>query len=211
MHGALERLIEKYPELVVCTPDIERAYATWSASYREGCKTLICGNGGSASDSEHIAAELMKGMIAKRPLPASERARLLAIFPEEGDHLVDHLQGALPAISLVSHTALLTAYSNDVAADMAFAQQVYAYGREGDVLLALSTSGTSPNILHALRIARAQGLRTIGLSGGTGGEMGSLCDVLICVPCSDTVDVQERHLPIYHALCIMLEQEFFGK
>ncbi len=207
----LARLVEKYPELAECVPDIERAYAAWSASYHRGCKTLVCGNGGSAADSEHIAAELMKGMLAQRPLPPSEQAHLRELFGEQGELLASRLQGALPTISLVSHTSLLTAFANDVAADMAFAQQVYAYGKEGDVLLALSTSGASTNILHALRVARARGLTTLGLTGGSGGEMRTLCDVLIQVPCSDTVDIQERHMPIYHALCIMLEQEFFGE
>ena len=176
-----------------------------------GGTIIFCGNGGSAADSEHIAAELLKGMVAQRPLPDAERQRFLAAFPEDGSYLADNLQGALPAISLASHTSLLTAYANDIAADMAFAQQVYAYGRAGDALLALSTSGGSPNVLHALRVARALGLRTVGLTGAAGGAMLDLCDACVRVPCRDTADVQERHLPIYHVLCVMLEREFFGE
>ena len=207
--ATLGRLVDRYPELASCVGDVERAYEMMRESYRHGGKTLICGNGGSAADAEHIAAELLKGMQKPRPLPAEVRARLLAASPEQGEYLAENLQGGLPAISLVSHTSLLTAYANDVAADMAFAQQVYAYGAAGDVLLALSTSGTSANIVHALNVARALDVRTIGLTGKTGGAMATLCDVCIRVPCADTVEVQERHLPIYHALCIMLEEEFF--
>lgn len=207
--ATLERLVDRYPELASCVGDVEQAYETMRESYRRGGKALICGNGGSAADAEHIAAELMKGMLKPRPLPVEMRAQLLAVSPERGGYLAQHLQGGLPAISLVSHTSLLTAYANDVAADMAFAQQVYVYGAAGDVVLALSTSGNSANILHGLEVARALDVRTIGITGETGGQLTPLCDVCIRVPCADTVAVQERHLPIYHALCIMLEEEFF--
>ncbi len=211
MHPTLRRLTQKYPELQPCITDVAQAFEILRRSYQSGGKLLICGNGGSAADSEHIAAELMKGMISKRPLPDVERERLVSLFPEQGSYLADNLQGALPALSLSSHTSLLTAYANDVSADTAFAQQVYALGREGDVLLAISTSGNSPNILNALRIARMRNIRTVGLTGASGGAMSALCDVCVRVPCEDTVDVQEMHMPIYHALCIMLEDEFFGK
>jgi D-sedoheptulose 7-phosphate isomerase len=138
------------------------------------------------------------------------RALLIAISPRDGDYLADHLQGGLPAISLVSQTSLLSAIANDTAADMVYAQQVYAIGREGDVLIGLSTSGNSRNVIHAMHVARALGLHTIGLTGPTGGALKPLCDVCICVPAENTPAIQERHLPIFHVLCAMLEEEFFA-
>lgn len=211
MHPVLGRLVSRFPELGACAGEVEQAFQLLCASYKGGGKLLVCGNGGSAADAEHITAELMKGMVSKRTLSGRERDTLLDAFPEQGAYLADHLQGALPAISLVSHTSLLTAYANDVAADMAFAQQVWGYGREGDALLALSTSGNSPNVLHALRVASVRGLGTVGITGCGGGMMAGLCDVCVQVPCEATVDVQEWHLPVYHALCVMLEREFFGE
>ncbi|HEX8684322.1 MAG TPA: SIS domain-containing protein, partial [Ardenticatenaceae bacterium] len=143
------------------------------------------------------------------PVPEAMRQRLNEMYPELGEYLADHLQGALPTISLVSQTALMTAFINDVAADMVFAQQVYGYGVEGDALIGISTSGNSGNVLHALRVARAKGVRTIGITGQSGGAMLDLCDVTLRVPFRDTTDVQERHLAIYHTLCAMLEARFF--
>ncbi len=210
MKPALDNLLAKYPELSDCKGDVMAAFEMMRDSYRGGGKVLICGNGGSASDSEHIVGELMKGFMSRRPIPETMRSRLIEQFPDDGAYLADHLQGALPAISLVSHTALMTAYANDVAADMVFAQQVYGYGAKGDVLIGISTSGNSVNVIRALQVARAVGMRTIGLTGRSGGKMKGLCDVTIRVPWESTPDVQERHLPIYHALCIMLEEEFFA-
>jgi len=209
MHQRIEAMVGKYPELAECAKEVEEAYRTIKSCYEAGGKLLVCGNGGSAADAEHIVGELMKGFMLKRPIAGSDRDALLRLFPEEGAKLADGLQGALPAISLVSHSALLTAYANDVSAEMAFAQQVYGYGRAGDVLLGLSTSGNSPNVVRAMQVARALGLRTIGLTGRSGGRMRALSDVAIRVPYDATPDVQERHLPIYHALCMMLEEAFF--
>ncbi|MBP1993997.1 D-sedoheptulose-7-phosphate isomerase [Paenibacillus eucommiae] len=211
MNAILFELKSKYPELSQCIPDIEQACEVLTTSYRQGGKLLVCGNGGSASDSEHIVGELMKGFMSKRPLPENERSQLRDHFGDHGSYLADHLQGALPAISLVSHSALISAFANDVAADMVYAQQVYGYGVQGDVVLGLSTSGNSRNVLHALQVARLRGLRTIGMTGQGGGAMKAVCDVTICVPWERTPDIQERHLPIYHALCILLEEEFFPK
>lgn len=208
-HPVLLRLVNKYPELEACIPDIVRAFELLADSYRSGGKLLVCGNGGSSADSDHIVGELMKGFMSKRPLPQQRRDELSAAFPEDGAYLADHLQGALPAISLTSSTALISAYANDVAADMVYAQQVYGYGRREDVLLGISTSGNSANVIRALQVARARGLATIGLTGEHGGRMRELCDVAIRVPWGVTPDIQERHLPIYHALCILLEDEFF--
>lgn len=209
MQPALKELITKYSDLSSCIPDIQKAFDVLQQAYRQGGKILICGNGGSASDSEHIVGELMKGYLSKRPLPESMRQRLVTAFPDHGTYLADHLQGALPAISLASQTALLTAYANDVAADMIFAQQVYGYGMEGDVVVGISTSGNSKNVLHALRVGRALGLHTIGFTGKHSGMMAELCDTTVRVPWERTADIQERSLAIYHALCAMLEEAFF--
>ncbi|WNR43470.1 D-sedoheptulose-7-phosphate isomerase [Paenibacillus roseipurpureus] len=202
-------LISKYPDLSSCKKDIEAAYRELSSSFHSGGKLMVCGNGGSAADSEHIVGELMKGFMSKRPLGAKQRSLLEGANPTDGAYLADRLQGALPAISLVSHSALITAYANDVAPDMIFGQQVYGLGREGDVLLALSTSGNSANVVRAVQVANAIGVRTIGLTGKGGGKLGELCTVTIRVPYNLTPDIQERHLPIYHTLCMMVEQEFF--
>jgi D-sedoheptulose 7-phosphate isomerase len=204
-----DKLTAKYPDLEPCLPDLQRAFEILTACYEQGGKVLICGNGGSASDSEHLVGELMKGYLAPRPVPEAMRQRLNEMYPDLGEYLADHLQGALPTISLVSQTALMTAFINDVAADMVFAQQVYGYGNEGDALIGISTSGNSGNVLHALRVARAKGVNTIGITGQSGGAMLDLCDVTLRVPFRDTTDVQERHLAIYHALCAMLEARFF--
>ncbi|NHN34225.1 D-sedoheptulose-7-phosphate isomerase [Paenibacillus agricola] len=209
MNVTLAEMCNKYPELDVCLPDLEKAFALLKQTYRGGGKLLLCGNGGSASDSEHIVGELMKGFRSKRVLSEAAESAFLAQFPEDGDFLAAHLQGALPAISLVSHSALITAFANDVSAEMIFAQQVYGYGKPGDTLLGLSTSGNSANVKRAMQVAKVQGLHTIGLTGRHGGQMSELCDVTIRVPWDLTPDIQERHLPIYHALCIMLEEEFF--
>jgi len=209
MQRELDELITKYPDLSSCVPDIQTAFDVLQQTYRQGGKVLICGNGGSASDSEHLVGELMKGYRSERRLPEAMRQKLVATFPEHGRYLADHLQGALPAVSLVSQTALLTAYANDVAADMIFAQQVYGYGVVGDVVVGISTSGKSKNVLHALRVGRALGLHTIGFTGKDGGAMVEVCDVAVRVPWERTADIQERHLAIYHVLCAMLEEVFF--
>jgi D-sedoheptulose 7-phosphate isomerase len=205
----IEQLIFSYPGLDVCVADIKAAFNLLRDCYLHGGKVLTCGNGGSASDAEHIVGELMKGYLLKRPVPEAMRAKLLSSNPENGGYLAEHLQGGLPAISLVSQTSLLSAIANDTAADMVYAQQVYAYGREGDVLIGISTSGNSMNVIRALQVARALGLHTIGLTGRTGGKLKPLCDVCIRVPAQDTALIQERHLPIFHVLCAMLEEEFF--
>jgi len=205
----IEQLISAYPELEACATDIQAAFEILRTCYRQGGKLLTCGNGGSAADAEHIVGELMKGYLLKRPIPEEMRLKLASISQQDGDYLADHLQGALPAISLVSQTSLLSAIANDTAADMVYAQQVYAYGREGDVLIGLSTSGNSRNVIYAMQVARALGLHTIGLTGSTGGALKPLCDICICVPGESTPMIQERHLPIFHVLCAMLEEEFF--
>lgn len=208
---AIDNLIKTYPDLEVCRQDLEETCAILKNSISKKGKLLICGNGGSAGDSEHIVGELMKGFISKRPLPDAMRQRFRDAFPEEGDYLADNLQGAIPAISLVSHSALITAFINDVSAETIYAQQVYGYGQETDSLLAISTSGNSANVVRAVQVAKVLGLATIGLTGQKGGKLLELCDVTIRVPRELTHHIQELHLPVYHALCIALEDEFFGK
>jgi D-sedoheptulose 7-phosphate isomerase len=205
----IQQLVFSYPGLDVCASDIKAAFNVLRDCYRGGGKVLTCGNGGSASDAEHIVGELMKGYLRKRLVPEEIRTKLRGVSAEDGDYLADHLQGALPAISLVSQTSLLSAIANDTATDMVYAQQVYAYGREGDALIGISTSGNSTNVIRAMQVARALGIRTVGLTGRTGGKLKPLCDVCIRVPANDTALIQERHLPILHVLCAMLEEEFF--
>lgn len=204
-----ERLKQRYPDLNEALPAISQAAQMLQTCFEAGGKLLVCGNGGSAADSAHIVGELMKGFYLKRPVPAGLRERLMASYPESGAYLAEHLQGALPAISLVSQTSLITAVINDMAGDMIFAQQVYGYGRPGDVLLGISCSGNAPDVLHAFRVARLLGVKTLGLTGRSGGGMLSLCDGLIRVDSDLTPDIQERHLAIYHALCAYLEESFF--
>ncbi len=209
MHNEIEKLIQKYPDLQQSVDTIEKAFDLLVESYRTQGKLLLCGNGGSAADCEHIVGELMKGFNLKRPVDREFERKLNEMYPEDGEYVAQHLQQALPAISLVSHSALSTAFINDVAADMLFAQQVYGYGQVGDVVIGLSTSGNSDNVVKAMKVAKALGLKTIGFTGESGGKMNDICDVCIRVPWKETLDIQERHLPIYHTLCIMLEKEFF--
>ena len=203
------RLLEKYPDLAVLRQDMADAFSVWSTSYQQGGKTLVCGNGGSASDSEHIVGELMKGFRKRRPVDPEFAATLQTVAGSEGEYAAAHLQGALPAISLVSQTSLLTAFINDVGPDLMFAQQVYGYGKPGDVLVALSTSGQAPNIVYALQTAAAVGMNTIGFTGRDGGRMKELCDVCLIAPWQETADIQERHIAMYHTLCALLEDTFF--
>lgn len=209
MNSVFLDLFQSYPELEVCNKDLHKAFLIIKDSYQRNGKLLICGNGGSAADSEHIVGELMKGFLSKRKLPPEKRQLFRSQFGEDGDFLSEHLQGALPAISLTSHTALISAFSNDVSAETVYAQQVYGYGQNSDALLAISTSGNSTNVIRAVQVAKVKGLATIGLSGRKGGTLMDLCDTTIRVPKDHTHQIQELHLPVYHALCIALENEFF--
>jgi phosphoheptose isomerase len=210
MNKALNVLMDRYPDLESCKTEIILAFDLLKKCYHDNGKVLTCGNGGSASDSEHIVGELMKGFKSKRLVPSSFKDKITELFPENGNYLSSHLQGALPAIALTSNSTLNTAFANDVAADMIFAQQVYGYGNKGDVLIGLSTSGNSLNVIYAFQVAKSKGMYTIALTGESGGKMKELCDVAIRVPRYDTAEIQELHLPVYHAICLMLENEFFG-
>lgn len=209
MEQEIETLVNKYPELDSCVTEVKQAAELLIGCYEQNGKLLLCGNGGSAADCDHIVGELMKGFELQRPVDDEFREKLNAVHPEEGDYFADHLQQALPAISLPSQSPLLMAFANDVAADMVFAQQVYGYGQKNDVLLGLSTSGNSENVVKAMKVAKTMGLTTIGMTGKNGGQLKDLCDVTIRVPWERTLEIQERHLPIYHTLCIILENKFF--
>lgn len=205
----IENMFLQYPAIAGCRDGIEKSFLLLKACYEQGGKVMVCGNGGSASDSEHIVGELMKGFLMRRKIIGPDRDLLVSAFSGDGEHIADCLQGALPAISLVSHTSLMTAFANDIATDMVFAQQVYGYGRAGDVLIGLSTSGNSANVINAIMTARAFGVKTIGFTGSSGGKMKDLCDAVITVPALETYKIQEYHLPVYHALCAAVEAEFF--
>ena len=207
----LDILLRRYPLLEALRPDIWHAYQLLRDCYEAGGKLLIAGNGGSAADAEHIVGELMKSFKQPRRLDAELQARLIAESPELGPVLAAHLQQALPAIALDGHPALSTAYLNDCDPLLCFAQQVNGYGRAEDVLLAISTSGKSKNILYAAVTARAKGIKVLGLTGAAESPLLPLCDVCIRVPLQETYQIQELHLPIYHCLCLMLEAYFFGK
>jgi D-sedoheptulose 7-phosphate isomerase len=209
MNKIASELLKKYPELKSCEKEILAAFECLKTSYKNGGKSLICGNGGSASDSEHIVGELMKGFKKLRPLSDDLKNKYEAEFGEEGKYIADRLQGALPSIALTSNATLNTAFANDVAADLIFAQQVYGYGNVGDVVIGLSTSGNSVNVVRAMQVAKMKGVKTIGMTGIGGGKLKDICDITINVPHDCTPDIQELHLPVYHALCLMLEEEFF--
>jgi len=205
-----EELFIRYPKLEPCRNSIEKAFTILKECHENDGKILVCGNGGSAADSEHIVGELMKGFLLKRPIEEKEILKIKAAFPQDWEYLSKRLQGAIPAISLVSQSAISTAFVNDVAADMVFAQQVYGYGRNEDVLIGLSSSGNSGNVVNAIKVASALGIKTISMTGECGGLMKELCDVTILVPESETYKIQEYHLPVYHALCAMIESEIFS-
>lgn len=206
----LDELVKRYPQLAVCRSDIEAAYEVMEEAYEKDHKLLIAGNGGSAADSEHIAGELMKRFKTPRPVPSEFSKKLVEIDSERGLGLAKNLERGLMAIPLVAHEALTTAYINDVDGLGVFAQQLYGFGRPGDVFLGISTSGNSKNVMSATVVARALGIKVIGLTGATGGELAKVADVSIKVPETETYMIQELHLPVYHCLCLMLEDRFFG-
>lgn len=207
----IEILINRYSVLEVCKDNILAAFEILRDGYAHGGKLLTCGNGGSAADAEHIVGELMKGFKNPRHLGEDVISKLKTINEEMGQFMAENLQGALPAIALDGHIALSTAYMNDCAPLLCFAQQVNGYGDGGDVLLGISTSGNSKNVLYAAIMAKVKGMKVIGLTGEDGSKLFELADVCIRVPETETYKIQELHLPIYHCLCIMLEEYFFGK
>jgi phosphoheptose isomerase len=206
----LNELIARYPQLSPLENEISRAAECLIRCFMGGRKLLICGNGGSSADSDHIVGELMKGFENKRPVAESLKSKLVKFEAERGKYLSEKLQQGLPAISLSAHSALITAVANDTDSDLIYAQQIAGYGEEGDVLIAISTSGNSQNIIDAIITAKAKDMVVIGLTGESGGRMRSFCDVLVNVPGTRTAFVQELHFPVYHALCLIVESEIFG-
>ncbi len=210
MNALLKELMERYPSLGECRADIERAGDLMMETYRAGGKIMVCGNGGSCADSDHIVGELMKGFLQLRPIKGDERERLAQAIGVDGEDVVSKLQGGIPAISLPAQAAVLSAFANDVDASLVYAQLVYGYARKGDLLIALSTSGNSKNVVSAAKVARAVGISTLALTGSRESKLSKLSDCTVRVPETETFKVQELHLPIYHYLCAYMENEIFG-
>ena len=210
MRNLVDELIERYPILEPGRKDITEAFHILLNCFRGQGKLLIAGNGGSAADAEHIVGELMKGFVLKREIDDNLKDKLRNVDYDMGNKLSRKLQLSLPAIALSNHNSLNTAFSNDVDGQLCFAQQVLGYGKEGDVFLGISTSGNSANVLYAAIVAKAQGMKVIGLTGRGGGRLADMADVVVAVDEKETYKVQELHLPIYHCLCLMVESEMFG-
>lgn len=209
VQAQLDLLIKRYPVLEICKDSIAKAYRIIEDCYKSKGKLLIAGNGGSAADAEHMVGELMKGFKKQRKLSKDFSDRLMEVNPEYGKVLAKNLQGALPAIALDGHYALSTAYMNDCEPLLCFAQQVNGYGNKGDVFIGISTSGNSKNVLYAAVTAKAKGMKVIGLTGAKESNLSDMADVCIMVPETETYMVQELHLPVYHALCLIIEESIW--
>lgn len=207
----INELVNRYPVFGEIREDIETFYKMLVECYENGGKVLIVGNGGSAADAEHIVGELMKGFIKERPVSKEMEAALKEVDPERGAALAKKLQGGLPAIALTAHTSLNTAFANDKDPVMIFAQQVNGYGKPGDVFIGISTSGNAENVMYAAVTAKAKGLKVLALTGKDGGKLAKVADCSIIIPVQETYKIQELHLPVYHALCLMLEDHFYEK
>lgn len=205
----IDELCIRYPVLSVCKNDIEKAAEALIESFENGGKLLVAGNGGSCADSDHISGELLKSFVKKRRPSVELIDSIRKINPETGDYLEDKLQGSLPVIALTNNTALMTASLNDVDGNVMFAQQVNGYGKEGDVFLGISTSGNSKDIVYPMVVAKAKGLMTVALTGKDGGKLKGIADICIVVPEQETFKIQELHLPVYHALCLEIEEYFW--
>ncbi len=207
----IDLLCERYDQLLPMKEILIKTVELIAEAYRAGHMLLVCGNGGSAADSLHVTGELMKSFAFRRAIPSKIAQTLRNSYPQQADYYIDNLEGALPTTSLVNEVGLMTAYSNDKASDLVFAQQVLGYGKPGAVLLAISTSGNSVNVLHAARVAKAMDMSVVSLTGKGGGALKELSDLLLDVPSTVTYQIQELHLPIYHAICLALEHEFFDE
>lgn len=210
-YGYIDLLIQRYPELEPVKDSIKAAADVLAGCYEKGGKILIAGNGGSAADSEHIVGELMKGFVKRRKISDKFRDALFEVDKDNAAILADCLQQAIPAIALCGHTALSTAYLNDVEGKVGFAQQVMGYASENDVFMGISTSGNSQNVIYAAITAKAKGINVIALTGQTGGKLKDYADVTVKVPAAEPYKVQEYHLPVYHALCLELEERYFSE
>ena len=211
MNERVNLLTETYPVLSSCAKEVDTAINIITDCYKNGGKLLLCGNGGSAADCTHIVGELMKGFMKKRPVSDEYAEVLKKENPKVDDELLKNLQCGLPAVNLCESQALLTAFCNDVNPEYIFAQQVFGLGKKGDVLIGLSTSGNAKNVNHAARIAKAKGLSVIGMTGERPSALEENSTLCIKVPSTETYKVQELHLPVYHAICDAVENEFFDK
>lgn len=207
----INELMERYPCLSSCKEEIETAAKALIECYKAGGKVLLCGNGGSCADCDHIVGELMKGFLKKRPLTDAKKTEMKSRCPEIEDDVLNKLQAALPAVSLPSITALNSAFCNDVDPELIYAQPLMSMAKENDILIALSTSGNSKNVFAAAKTAKALGVKVLGMTGKTGGKLKSMADICICVPECETYKIQELHLPVYHYLCATVEEYFFSE
>lgn len=206
----MDDFLKRYPILSATATEIRQATTMLVQGFRTGNKLLLCENGGSCADCEHIAGELMKGFLLRRTLSSEQKQRMKQLCPQLDENYLDRLQQAVPAIALPSFTALNTATCNDVDPELVFAQALMGLGKKDDLLLCISTSGNSTNVVAAALVAKALGLKVIGLTGQMGGRLRDICDVCICVPAMETVQVQELHLPVYHYLCAQIEAQLFA-
>lgn len=206
----IDLLLKRYPILERCKDEIIESYLLMEECYKNGGKILVAGNGGSAADAEHMVGELMKGFVLPRKLDQKYKEKLIFVNKDMGKVLAENLQGALPAIALDGHYALSTAYMNDCEPTLCFAQQVNGFGTSNDVFVGISTSGNSKNVMYAATVARAKGMKIIGLTGSKESKLSLFANVSVKVPNTETYMVQELHLPIYHCWCLMLEDKFFG-
>ena len=210
MNDMLKELFERYPSLAACEADILAAEEQMMAAYKSGGKIMVCGNGGSCADSEHIVGELMKGFLLMRHMDKATEQKFRDVLGDDADEFVDKLQGGIPAISLPSQSAVLSAFVNDVDPALMYAQLVYGYAREGDLLISISTSGNSKNAVAAAKVAKAMGIATLALTGANDSKLSAICDTTVRVPETETFKVQELHLPVYHYLCASVEKRIFG-
>jgi phosphoheptose isomerase len=206
----LDECLTRYSLLKPLKATFEKAFDAVVACYKKDGTVLVCGNGGSAADTEHIVGELMKKFKVKRPAGEAFASKMKTLGFDNGEYITAHLERPLRAISLISQVSLISAVINDIGGDMIFAQQVFGYGKKGDVLIGMSTSGNAVNVVNAIKVAKALDMVSIGFTAENGGTMKTLCDICFCVPATETFKAQELHLPIYHVLCAMVELEFFG-
>lgn len=205
----MNSIFERYVCLDVCRESMETGVKMMCETYKKGGKILVCGNGGSCADSEHIVGELMKGFVLERKIPQADAEKIRNLLGDEADIFVENLQRGVPAFSLCSQTGVMTAYNNDVSPDLVYAQLLYASARENDLLIAISTSGNSKNVVSAVKVAKALGIRSLCLTGKKECELDKYADCVIKVPESETYKIQELHLPVYHYLCLETEKNLF--
>ena len=205
----IEKLMQRYPQLKCCESEIARAIEMMLDTYRRGGKIMVCGNGGSAADADHIVGELMKGFLRRRPMNDSTAEKFREALGEASDDYIKKLQCGIPAVSLPAQSAVLSAFANDVDADLVYAQLVFGYGRPEDLLIGISTSGNSKNVVAAVQTAKALGIKTLSLTGAKESKLSQWSDCTVRVPETETYRVQELHLPVYHLLCAAVEAELF--